>query len=370
MQQTPKSLKLATRLIIGALVLLIAPALAAGVLFSQKLKNELNDMVLAQMIDRTEMAREQLTGRLDQLWHEVKVLSTQVQTGNPEQLRERLTLLSQVDNRFNWLGFADVSGRVIASSNGMLEDANVAQRPWFARGLEAPFAGDVHEAVLLKNLLPMRDEPYRFIDFSAPVRDADGKTIGVLGAHMDWKWVKGVIHSFQSFGKQALLISQNQQILHGPIDSQGAELSGGLATAAASGARIARAERWADGKTYLTVALPVGTAADAPSFGWSLVLRQEADAASVHAGSLLRDYVMLAGIAVLVSLFGMCALIISNAAPITRVSRFASTIADEIDAGVPPDPVGCAEAVGLTNALTKLQSRLGPETVTRLRRAG
>ncbi|PMY44289.1 GGDEF domain-containing protein, partial [Pseudomonas sp. GW456-L12] len=73
----------------------------------------------------------------------------------------------------------------------------VQQRPWFQAGLRGEYTGDPHEAVLLAKLLPglPNGEPLRFIDFAAPIRNADGQVIGVLGAHAHWSWVTHIVES-------------------------------------------------------------------------------------------------------------------------------------------------------------------------------
>lgn len=91
--------------------------------------------------------------------------------------------------RFAWLGFADLQGEVILSSNGMLEGASVKQRPWFKDGLNHSGMHDVHQAELLAKLLPsVGREPNRFIDFYFPIIQ-NNLTKGVLGAHLSTDWL-------------------------------------------------------------------------------------------------------------------------------------------------------------------------------------
>lgn len=49
--------------------------------------------------------------------------------------------------------------------------------------------GDVHYALLLQSLLVHNStEPLRFLDFSAPVLDANNQTIGVIAAHLKYSF--------------------------------------------------------------------------------------------------------------------------------------------------------------------------------------
>lgn len=370
MQREARTLSLAMRLILGTTLIIIGPAIVASLLHINNARQQSERIILDQMIERSEWGRDLLSVRLDRLWAQVKQIGKQINISDPTKLREHLTLTSDIDTRFSWIGYVDSTGRVLVSSNGMLEGANVAERPWFARGLEGPFAGDVHDAVLLQNLLPRRDEPYRFIDFAIPIKNTEGRTIGVLGAHMDWKWVKDTIGSFQSVDVEPLLLSKGGNILYGPANIVGTELRGRSAIAATAGASIARAEQWPDGETYLTVSLPIGTADDAPSFGWSIVMRRSTDSASAYLEALSYNFLAIVGIAISFSLLAIWALIYWNCAPIARAARFASLLADDSTVGVPPSPVGSSEAIDLANALSKMQSQLSRKMVAPFKQAG
>jgi len=113
----------------------------------------------------------------------------------PPEVRASIERVKQSYAHYSWIGVADVRGRVLSASSAHLEGADVAQRPWFQEGLKAPFIGDVHEAVLLAKLLPnpSPDQPLRFIDFSAPIRNQAGNVIGVLGAHAQWQWAGNLL---------------------------------------------------------------------------------------------------------------------------------------------------------------------------------
>ena len=87
------------------------------------------------------------------------------------QLQGAFNQIQQSFPQYAWIGYADISGKVLASTNGLLVKSNVAARPWFIEGKKGPFIGDLHEALLLKQYLsPSADgEPPRFIDFAVPV---------------------------------------------------------------------------------------------------------------------------------------------------------------------------------------------------------
>lgn len=75
------------------------------------------------------------------------------------------------------MGVADTDGHVRQAVKGLRVNQSVEARPWFQAGLQGNYTGYAHEAVLLTSLLPggTTGEPLRFIDFAAPIRNADGQ---------------------------------------------------------------------------------------------------------------------------------------------------------------------------------------------------
>ena len=54
----------------------------------------------------------------------------------PGRMRRALERVQQTFSDFAWIGFADVDGKVVASTGGLLQGNSVAQRPWFKEGLQ------------------------------------------------------------------------------------------------------------------------------------------------------------------------------------------------------------------------------------------
>ncbi|MFJ4144116.1 diguanylate cyclase [Pseudomonas sp. NPDC089734] len=114
---------------------------------------------------------------------------------DPAILRS-MELRSQSHSEYAWMGVADTEGRVRQAVKGLLVHQSVKERPWFKAGLEGSYTGDPHEAVLLAKLLPNPSgEPVRFIDFASPIRNADGKVVGVLSAHAHWSWMARIVEA-------------------------------------------------------------------------------------------------------------------------------------------------------------------------------
>ncbi|MCS6890931.1 MAG: cache domain-containing protein [Rhodovarius sp.] len=186
-----------------------------------------------------------------------------------------------LNDRLAWVGVAAPDGRVILGSHRVLEGADVSAQPWFRAGLAGRYAGDVHEAASLRRMLPPRPdgEPFRLIAYASPLRGPDGRLIGVLASHLDWNWIRDlVLGAPLPAGTEAILLAAHGQILAGPPGLDPQPLERLLAAATVEAPRYAEIA-WADGRVYAAVALAVGGAADAPSFGWTLVLRQPLEGA-------------------------------------------------------------------------------------------
>jgi diguanylate cyclase (GGDEF)-like protein len=209
-----------------------------------------------------------------------------------EALEQRL----QAHDEFAWLGVASPDGVVLQATQGILQGRQVEQRPWFkaARGGKA-FTGDVHEAVMLAQLLPRQEggQPLRFIDFSGPIHDREGRLRGVLGAHAHWSWVTRTVESvlgLEGAREVEVLIADRQGNVLYP------EPAVGRLQLPARQQRGAPFEtlRWSDGRDWLTAFAAVRSSAPEP-LEWQIALRQPAPVA-LRLARALRDRLLLLGL--------------------------------------------------------------------------
>lgn len=260
---------------------------------------------------------------------------------------------------YTWIGFADTSGRVIASTGGLLEGESVAQRPWFSGALEKPFFGDVHKALLLERLLPRQDGPWRFVDVAVPVRDAQGRVIGVLGAHLSWGWVEETQASVLELAAhrqpaEALLVSADGEVLLGPKPLQGQQLA--LPDDTPSPAYFV--QRFADGDEYLTGMVSTPGHRDYPGLGWQILVRQDLASAFAPVREL-QIQILLWGLGTAIVFF-----LASwwSAARITAPLRAIAQAAERLRAGDPqaafPAHVGYREGQQLIQSLRALVGQL------------
>ncbi|HAQ89244.1 MAG TPA: GGDEF domain-containing protein, partial [Pseudomonas sp.] len=204
------------------------------------------------MVDRLD---RDMSGRSQEL----AVLSELQALRNPENVGEARALLNDLSDHFpsySWIGLTNASGKVVASTDGLLEGVDISARPVFTNGLETTFIGDVHEAVLLAQLLPnLSGEAMKFVDISMPVRDAAGALVGVLATHLSWEWADEVGRSlFEPLqkrlpGLEFLVVSKDRTVLLGPREMIGKPIGIRLEDRPVQNWSVVH---WPDGTQYLT----------------------------------------------------------------------------------------------------------------------
>lgn len=342
----------------GGALLMLLPALIASILYTGALQARSEQLLVEKLTARGELSANLLARRLHQLWQEVDNLAGSIDLANSVEIRRDIDFISSLDQRYSWIGITDVEGRVIVSMRGMLEGQSVAQRPWFRRGLTGPTAIDVHEAQLLAKLLPATSDPYRFIDLAAPLRKSGGPAQGVVGAHLDWRWVQDNLAGLQAPGIDVMLLSRERNVLYGPANLVDKPLSIGSAQAANRTTTAVFNERWPDGKSYLTVVIPTVGYADLPSFGWSLLIRQNLDEALAPTRELMREYWLTLGTGAILSLLLLALGAQWITVPLRRLAGSAEAIVEKADQQAPYTESRYEEAARLSNALVRLQSKL------------
>lgn len=188
--------------------------------------------------------------------------------GNPAEIRGLLEKLKGEQPSYAWIGLTDSSGKVMAATDQLLEGRDTSARPWFTGAQKGIYLADPHTATLLASYMPPSgdNEPIRFVDVAAPLRDAHGQLQGVLAAHLHWAWVKKVINHVVSelespFPLQVFIADQNGKLLLVPPGETAKSL-----------AELTESKR-NEGK-YLTSLSTVSDADRASGLGWSVLARQ------------------------------------------------------------------------------------------------
>ena len=318
--------------------------------------------------------------RLQRVGTLAAILATELGDDNPAMLRNIFESVRQVVPEFAWIGVANPQGRVLAATHGALEGASVADRSWFALGLKRSKIGDARLAPMAATPLTAASDraPGPFVDLSAPVIDAKGETVGVVGAQLSRRWLLDLAGRLGqnvrgSAGTEALLLDQDGMVLVGPASLRGkrwagtrepAETAEPMAALNAPRAGIEwppSVERLADGRRYLIARATPGAFNPLHAvLGWRVVVLQPFQDATQRIRILQGQITaVLLGLGLLAALLG---LLLTR-----RVTRDLDAIARSADAvrsGATQRiavPAGRNEAARLGHAIDELLDSLQRE---------
>ncbi|AWN50958.1 sensor domain-containing diguanylate cyclase [Methylobacterium sp. 17Sr1-1] len=288
-------------------------------------------------------------------------------TSDATMVRGVLSAMRTTAPDYAWLGFVALDGRVRAGTEGMLEGLAVTGKAWFEAGLSRPNVGDVHEAVLLSRLLVRSEpEPLRLVDLAAPVRDASGQVVGVLGGHLSWDWAIRARRRLLDEGLPGTdlwVLDRRGRVILGPLlgttpfgparlGAMVEEGSGRFAAALGSDTLLAGFASAAKGERS-------EIAGGDPGLGWIVVAtRPEAQALAPVQRSIQALLALGATAAVIGIALAWC-LGRRAAAPLRRMTAAADRIGREAEATTLPRLDGAREFVALSASLRSLLRRIG-----------
>ncbi|MGM9515308.1 diguanylate cyclase [Roseateles sp. DB2] len=273
-----RSLRLRMALTFGLLAVIVALSMQSyiGIVFARHVMQERTSSL--QNSARTVAA--QLSEQLRQRQRELDFIATLPTTlAARSDTRPLRTLLSQLKGSFRdyaWIGFADPQGRVLVSSDGVLEGVDVSQRPWFQEARSSPYIGDLHDAVLLARQLSTLDpsEPPRMLDFSVPLLDARGRRLGVMGSHVHWRWFEHLLQDMGASGvlpqgMEVMIARRDGQLIYpeGEFDESAHELLQKLE-------REPVVDEFIGDQRYFVVGTPMPMAEHGQDLGWTVLVRQ------------------------------------------------------------------------------------------------
>ncbi|KQT89027.1 sensor histidine kinase [Methylobacterium sp. Leaf466] len=293
------SLRLVLALVLG--VLGLASTLVLTALVTREASARLQVEIAAQLKELAGHMARTLDEGMFERQRDIEVVAANGSLRDPEApLAARRTMLQVLQRTYplySIVGLIDPEGRVLATSRGILEGADVSRRDYFLRGREGVFIGDVHDAALLRKALSRpADEPLRLVDIAAPVHGPDGGLVGVVAAHLDWTWAREVAASFtrsltgRRAGAQILVVSRDGTVLIGPPSLEGKAPGPAVAALLASAKEHdgSVVTDWQDGGTYVTAVVETKGFRGYRGLGWSVVARHEVDRALASVTDLRR----------------------------------------------------------------------------------
>ncbi|SDA35503.1 diguanylate cyclase (GGDEF) domain-containing protein [Methylobacterium sp. UNC378MF] len=277
---------------------------------------------------------------------------------NTGGLRKVLETMQRTLPDYAWIGFADRDGQVRAATGGILEGVSVSQRPWFTDGLQQAAVEDVHAATLLASKLPPNSDgsPFRFVDVAVPVGDASGQIVGVLGAHLSWRWADIV--------RREVLSSRRPELREDVVvlDRSGRVLLGSnpgavpyTAAALASGHFI---DHSAEGARLAAAAATRGRG-DYPGLGWIVVALQPIDTALAGANRLTSLILLLGLTTAVLGIAAIWWVAARLTRPLAQLTEAVDRIGREPNATMTRHVHGSPEVLRLSGSVRSLLRRIG-----------
>lgn len=279
-------------------------------------------------------------------------------------VRDSLDRRAALHDEFAWLGVTDTEGKVLQATSGMLAGRSVAQRDWFIAARERVYVGDVHEAKLLATMLPSQPsgEPTRFIDFAAPIRDADGRLRGVVGAHAHWRWITGLVDGVTrrqgaSSSIDALILDREGRVLYPELLKVAQAEGQPVLPAALVNGRFEGALRFGDGRDYLTSEALLHARTNA-ELGWRIVARQPLEVALRPVHDLRRELLLL-GVFVAAALTLACLMLARRVSrPVEELARIARRVEAEREVPEFPREPAFRELTQLSDSMRSMAQSL------------
>ena len=360
----PFSLKMQLTVVFGALVVLASVAITWGL--SEMLRERVRADAGRSLAFIASNAAQLFSAGLQK---NADVVDTLVRRDalwadglDSRSVKQTIEMLDATLSNAAWVGVADASGQVRSATGDMLLGVGVLERPWFKEARNGLFVGDLHVAKLLSSLLPAAasGEPLRFVDYAAPIQ-RDGKTIGVLGVHVNWDWAAEVIGTVlpaeaRDRGIEVFIFDRQGDVIYSP-DGKSQQLArdGVRMPALASTPAVLQ---WHDGAAFLTASARLPAHSRVSDLGWTVVAREPAAAAFAAISQTTRS-ALLVGV-----LIAMVAALLAGIAAHrfgTDVNRMARAVRD-VEAGATdvsiPQVASSAEMRTLSQAIAGMTHRL------------
>src|SRR5882757_6214264 len=170
-------------LVAGLIWLVVALALSFACAASLWAGRVAREIVVQQHVRRLLLETDQLASDLGQAVSARMAAARTVRAATPLP-RTFAVLVAQYPDQ-GWIAVADETGTVIAGDGSFPEGTSVVAAPWFSSGRERPWIGIIESGA--DGVTGTRGSPL-LGDLSLPLRDAAGHTLGVVAAHLTWRW--------------------------------------------------------------------------------------------------------------------------------------------------------------------------------------
>lgn len=305
----------------------VAFALVAGVWLGNMSREGLREQHGRQLtLDAGQLANtldHALRARLHSVQTIAAIIGSDSKFHSPRVVRLVLDELQATYPELEWIGFVDPQGAGIAATQGRPDATDSTDRSWFLAASAAPWIGEINARV------PLAADPAgagvgeRVIVIAAPVRDSAGRFLGVVTAHLGWRWLAEYAKQLpvtlrQQTPPQTIILGRDGIALAGPPEFAGKRwqasqihgISAFEATASlqdtAQRPQEPRIEQLFDGRQFLVSGSYAREGGSLQALGWTFLLIEPA----LHAdrreqvlwNQIIRACLALGGVA---ALFGV-----------------------------------------------------------------
>jgi two-component sensor histidine kinase len=267
----------------------VLATLGLGVLATCETSERLRTRIGADLAELATHMADRLARGMFERWRDIQVAASldvmRDPTSSPEAQLGVIERLRSTYPDYAAIAFINPDARVKVATVPGMQGVSVAEREFFLKGREAPFVGDVRDALLLANMLGNDPaNPPRFADIVAPVKGRDGLLVGLLGAHLYWKWAEEIEASLLKAADarypeiDVLVLARDGTVLLGPKALHRTVLTTASANAARAGGAGSAVESSGQQQEYLTGYRQTVGYRDYPGLGWSVLVRQPSEA--------------------------------------------------------------------------------------------
>jgi signal transduction histidine kinase len=292
-------------LVAGLIWLVVALALSFAGAASFWAGGVAREIVVQQHVRRLLLETDQLASDLGQAVSARMAAARTVRNAMPLQQAFAALIAEYPDQ--GWIALADETGTVIAGDGTLREGTSVTAAPWFSSGRTRPWIGIIETDA---DGVQGHRSPPLLGDLSLPLRDAAGHTLGVIAAHLAWRWATRDLLRLSAGlepagSAQTLILDADDRVMVGPLaqlgqrwqgiptnDSQPIappELVPAAGDPAGPAVYIPRFEGLPNGQTVMVARSPVNVDPDGAVPGWQVQLcepkervYQRADALAVR----------------------------------------------------------------------------------------
>lgn len=236
---------------------------------------------------------------------------------------------------YAWIGMTDAQGNILTGTQGLLVGKNVFKRSWFTDGSKGPHLGSVHDAFLLSKIMPKPkwdDLPLRLVDVSAPIKDKNGKLLGVICGHLGWDWafeMRNKILASPNLANIDLLVAKSDGALlmgTGRLPSNSVDFSQyDFFQQALKNRQGIGFETWKDKQSYLTASAYESSGSN-EMLQWVVLAREKKDFVMAPFWNQIPTTVLFGSVILLLLMMIVYRLVSQATKPLEKLSEAAQAI--------------------------------------------